>query len=455
MPIGWRPLPLAGAAPPETITEDKWHQPLRDPVRRAGIAVALIAASGAVISPFALTQPETVTESRWHQSWSEPVRVKQGLPARQQQALAEPVFVPTTETITADKWLYQLSEPVRFRRLPVALQQSTAFVKSDPFPETVSIDRWLQPLSSPILRRKIPWHPSTAFIPEGSQAYSFAPLSEPVRVKVRQTAGGVFVAVVTTETITPDKWFSPLSEPARRKVSEAWQQALAFVKADPFPENVSVDRWLYRLSEPTRRKLNLPESVAAFIPAPSETVTLDKWYAQFATPTQRKSLHASRQQTIGLGPYPITASISGWETPFAEPIRRSLRPDTSQPAFVSVISTEVVTVDKWYRDFNTPTRPRSYTATLAPYAFQSNYLVPAPYVDPPMASWTYSWSAPVRLRLGLSAANQSGPVAPIIPQPNPPAPTGVYTVSGLYVIDQFTDNTVVYDYSGGVSHRTN
>lgn len=65
------------------------------------------------------------------------------------------------------------------------------------------------------------------------------------------------------------------------------------------------------------------------------------------------------------------------------------------------------------------------------------------------------WSEPPRRLVGhMTVAALDAAITPPSSSPTP-TPSGVYTVSGLYVTDQFTDNTVVYDYGGGVSHRTN
>ncbi len=485
---------------PETVTESRWHQPWSEPRRDKVVkafAVALIA-SGGVLNPFPLPDPEPVTESRWHQPWSEPVRFKPGLSAQQQQVLAAPVFVPTPEDITLDKWLYQWTDPVRKKPgLAASLQQPIpVFV----VPGHVGEARWFNPFSEPVRRSDIraALQPTTAFTP----AFPFQtpsvdqwgpPLSTPTRRKTALEGASTFIPFFTaSEVITPDKWFVQFVDPPLRPILRAGsQQYSAYVGAEPFAETVSVDRWNVALSEPIRQTRRPEGSIASvtFVTS-AEVITLDKWYEPFSEPARRRGIPSSEQQVIALGPLPITASIggwyrnfdtpmrrtglpayeqqalslgpfpipaslSGWSLPLSEPLRQKRITDINQPVFVGVVSTEIVTVDKWYRDLNIPPRGRSYSATLALASFQSNYLVPAPYVDPPMASWSYSWSAPVRLRTSVLTASQSGAVGPIIPQPNPPGPSGVYTVSGLYVIDQFTDNTVVYDYSGGVSHRTN
>lgn len=225
----------------ETISLDKWFEPLSEPTRRTGLDVSrqqIVAYTGT--SPFgeivtvdkwfnqqldpvrfklslathqqqflayveAAPFAETVTESRWHQAWSEPVRVKPGLPAGEQQFLAH---VPRiTETLTVDKWFEWLSEPVRQKLgLPAGEQQSLALVKAAPFGEAITEDKWHQAWSIP-----------------------------PVLAKISLAAADQqFLAFVKTtpfaELVSEDRWHQPWSEPVRVKPGlwSAAQQTLAY-----------------------------------------------------------------------------------------------------------------------------------------------------------------------------------------------------------------------------------
>jgi hypothetical protein len=173
----------------ETVTVDKWWQPLSEPVRvKAGLATPLQQSLALVkAAPF----PETVSIDRWLLPFSEPVRIKPGLlvdaqrevgyaniqplvsfgwfnwlnePVRLKPGLGAPYQLvyaantsPFTETVTVDKWFAWLAEPVRVKaRLGTALNQYEAFVKASPFPETVTESRWHQPWSEPVRFRRLP-----------------------------------------------------------------------------------------------------------------------------------------------------------------------------------------------------------------------------------------------------------------------------------------------------------
>lgn len=146
----------------EAIEPGKWFAPLSEPVRldfRTRLRTA--AQPAATIDPAALTRPESVTEDRWHQPWSEPQR---DLAARRNlltlQVASQPVSpdnpfgMTEAERVSLDKFLVALSEPVRlnFRtRLrtaaqPAALVDPTALTIA----EFVPVDRWQIGLSEPV-----------------------------------------------------------------------------------------------------------------------------------------------------------------------------------------------------------------------------------------------------------------------------------------------------------------
>jgi hypothetical protein len=467
----------------EIITPDKWFTPLSNPTpakrnpEGSNTFVPVVTGSGDV----SFVQTEAVLQYQTTLVY---------------QSIFDPPRVVAAVTVTVDEWFNPLSEPKR-SRLSVPDQQSIAFVKAGPFPETVSIDRWVRPLAEPTCRTQIVREGGPVFVPViPVDVVSFAQSDTSVPYQVTFLYQYIAEPIrVVTETVTLDKWFSPLSDPKRSRPSVPDRQSLAFVKAAPFPEAVSYDRWGYRLSEPVRTRAGLSaalQQAAAFNPYPLPTFAAPA-LASAVYPDQiaARRFPVSEQQSLAFvkaAPFPEAVSIDRWVQPLATPTRRTRTTWEGGAVFIPVITVEVVsfaqsdtsipyqvtflyqyiaepirvvdeivTVDKWYRDLNTPAPAlrRSYNAALAQHSFQSNYRVPAPYVDPPMASWSYAWSLPVRVRTSVMTAAQPSETGPVIPQPNPPGPTGQYTVSGLYVTDQFTDNTVVYDYGGGVSHRTN
>lgn len=228
-------IPHGGSAPPATVFEDSWHQPLSEPQRaKRGLAARHQQTFAFVqASPFT----ETVSEDRWHQPWSEPIRLNQRIRIRPgaQQFYA---FQPTP--IIDIGWHPPYTEPVRAKkRLTTGAQQAFAFVGFAPFPETVTEDRWHQPWSEPIrLNQRVRIRPGA------QQFYAFHPWPK------------IDIA-----------WHPPYTEPVRfkRRLTTGAQQTLAYVGADPFPEAVTEDRWHQPWSEPKRFKRGLRAADQRFL----------------------------------------------------------------------------------------------------------------------------------------------------------------------------------------------
>lgn len=250
---------------PEQVTESRWHQPLSEPVRRRALAVAIVAASGAFYAPYVQpAQAETVTVDKWHRPFVEPTRRPSGLATADQQFLAFVKASPFAETVSLDRWLRPLSEPRRSpaavahqqatafwpypipnvdapvgyysiypdralrNSLPVADQQTFAFVKAAPFPESVTADRW------------------------------FVPLSVPTRI--RPTQAGLFalypLPIVSAETVTADKWLSPREQPLMRLHVAALYGSAAIYYPENYPPVVAPPtntEWIMRARRRGRR----------------------------------------------------------------------------------------------------------------------------------------------------------------------------------------------------------
>ena len=286
-PIGTEPVSTS----PETVTEDRWHQPWSEPVRQRiapQLAVALIAsglayvnagpfaepvtedrfhaawsepvrekvnrqlataliASGATVPPIA-PFPETVTEDRWHQPWSEPVRVKPALPAGEQQFLA-------LQPWPADPygWFNWLAEPVRVR--PALPSGEHLVLALDPVP-FVKID-WFGALAEPVRVRPALPAPAQQFLaPDPLPRVSFgwwAPLTEPVRIRPALPTPEQHVLELEPFPVVTVWWLTPLSEPVRTRWLPPAEQQFS-----PFAEDiVFADRWFQWWSEPVRYKLAL------------------------------------------------------------------------------------------------------------------------------------------------------------------------------------------------------
>lgn len=362
----------------EQAPEITGYQGLSVPVRRAGLAVALIVASGAVISPWALTQAEAVSIDKWQRPLEEPVRVRPALPTGEHQVLAFVKASPFPETVSIDRWHLPLSEPVRIKRgladeqqqssafvapvltdatwwlsplsEPVRIkrgladeqQQTLAFVKATPFPETVSVDRWLYQLSEPV-------RPKRGLADEQQQVLAFVkaspfpetvsadrwlqPLSQPYPAKRALLPGAQEDCFLGTPPVAFDGRYQPFSEPVRikRGLADEQQQALALVEAAPFAETVSIDRWARPLNEPVRVRPALGAALqrsAAFDPYPippsAEVVTVDKWFKSYAEPTRIKGLPTAEQQALAFvkaAPFAEAVSVDRWQMSLSEPVR--------------------------------------------------------------------------------------------------------------------------------------
>lgn len=329
----FEPVRVAGAA--ETITLDKWHRPLAEPLRRVGLAAAVIA-SGAIIS---FTNPTTATADRFAQPLSQPT-LRVGLPTHQQQATFFVKAAPFEESVSLDRWLRPLSEPVRVRpALLTGDQQAFAFVKAAPFPETTDPGKWYSPLSEPSVKAR-------AGLRAGQQqSFIFSPAEE----------------------VTVAKWLQPFTEPVRFRqgLPTREQQTFAFVKAAPFAESVTVDRWLQPISEPRRFKPALAtgeQQAFAFVksePFP-ETTDPGKWYRPFAEPLRSKR-PVVFQQAFTMWPEPIvnpTAPVGVYAIYPDRALGRKF-PAYEQQTFAFVKAApfgESVTLDRWMQPIAVPVR---------------------------------------------------------------------------------------------------
>ena len=148
----WQYQDLADPLTPltETVTLDKWYQPLAEPITLPIDANAYAGGSVFVAEPTDLAPAETITLDKWYVALSEPVRP---LPIPQVGTFGF-IVDPTLFVVPEMAFWYQpLSEPVRTVP-PLRDHQREWFVAepSDLIPvETVTLDKWYQPLSEPVL----------------------------------------------------------------------------------------------------------------------------------------------------------------------------------------------------------------------------------------------------------------------------------------------------------------
>jgi hypothetical protein len=353
--------------PSELVRPDKWLSPLIEPIRRRGYSTQ-------TQDELSFVGSDAATDARWLAPFSEPVRWRRLAPGSQPY-LSFCEAAPFAESVSIDKWQQPFSEPKRFPKvLPTFEQPYAYFVKADPFPEAVSTDRWQQPLSEPMRRRgPLPHqHVRLAFVGSdtATDARWFYSFSEPVRRKQisPDAQSWSYFAPATGETVTVDKYYNWLAEPVRVRsgLPVFDQQALVFVKADPFPEAVSIDRWLWPLSEPKRFPAALSRAAQPYMAyveaAPfAEAVSIDKWQQPLSDPTRR--IRFAEHQAWFPAAYYFPANpditVEKWFASLREPTRLRLLPTSEQPylAFVKAAPfTEAVSIDRWQQPLSEPTR---------------------------------------------------------------------------------------------------
>ena len=355
MPVGQIPTilyPDLQQPLPAPQQESRWHQPWSEPVRRKGIATALIVASGMTF----FWNPETPAPVQrvTFQTTSPQVAASHFL----YPSVQEPVPI-TAAVVDVDGWYQPLAEPVRFRKLHVSLYP--AVPRRDL--EETGLDKWHIALSDPVRRRNVP------------------------------IAQDYVAPVFFGEIVTVDKWFANLSEPVRVKLGllTARQQ---FATSDTEPA-VSFG-WQQWLSEPVRLKLGLPATQQQFFATDTEPIVSFSWFAPLPEPVRLKpGLGANQQQFFATDTEPLVSF--SWYGALSEPSVKAKRPPTPTDIVYPLVVAETVTVDKWFGWLSDPVRLKpGLTARL-----QSFF---AADTEPTVSfGWAYGLSDPVRIKLGLGA----------------------------------------------------
>ena len=413
-PVSWAAQPIAG-----DVKVAHWHRALSEPVRREELALAVRHTSGPIwttppiaasVTTFTVAQLTTVVPYRktiLYQSVQQPPAVfaapevvtvdkwhgRLSEPIRRESFGVPHLIAPPSEIATLDKWHAPWREPVRRELLGVHHHQAVAFAPASPFTETVSLDRWQ------------------------------SRLSEPTRVRRAQGPTSAYVDLVAapSETVTVDKWFIPWSRTWREVNPAAFLSPLAFAQAAPFNETVSVDRWLLRLNEPVRVQSRLLAQPAAFAPT-FVSVAVDQWRQPFSEPKRSRDLptaHQDATKPIFAGAFADAAVLARWFAPLTEPTRRkglAAHLETTPLAFVQAAPfNEAVTADRWLLPLALPVR-RHITAQLAAVTF----------VPPTQAGEIITvdkWFGALNLPTRAEPIAQLGPVTTIAPtQPAPVEP---------------------------------
>jgi hypothetical protein len=406
-------------APVETVTVDKWHELLSEPVRTRQLPTALQQQPVLVLNPD--TQVTQNYESRWHYQWSEPVRQKPGLHASAQSFIALQLDAGTQITQTYEsRWHYPWSEPVRTRQLAPAQQQSAAFVFVPPPPVAPALPTPSTGYVGITVPYQLQYQGTTApfFVGETITVDKwFASWRDPVRdkpgLRVSQQPFQALILDPNTEITQTyeSRWHYPWSEPVRQKPGLAayLQHFIAQTVLEPNTQIIQTyeSRWHYAWSDPVRVRQLAPAQQQAAVQAPfvAETITVDKWFAPWREPVrERPGLRASLQpfQAFILDPSTeITQTYeSRWHYPWSEPVRtRQLATAQQQPVAQGEPSFEIVTADKWIYPWTEPVRSKPGLLAALQHFTAQTVLDPDTQITQGYESkWHYAWSEPVRSR---------------------------------------------------------
>lgn len=280
------------------------YPPLSTPTpRKAGLPASAQQAHTEPVS----TAPETVTEDRWHQPLSlPPVLAKPGLKAAQQQFYTAPAST-LPESVSLDRWQQPLSVPVpsQKRQQPAALTWSGF---TPPAVAPVTIAGWLDPFPDFARKAQIPGAFLGAYVAPVSLAPEtttldrwFQPLSLPqprpvLRIQPAALTWSGFTPVAAT---TPFGWFQPLSNAiVRRRV----QQPAFAAPILPLPDAARIQTYppLTTLAPPKLRLLTAQQQPHTEpVSTSPEATTLDRWYQSLSLPVRRvPALLAGNQRAL-------------------------------------------------------------------------------------------------------------------------------------------------------------
>ena len=275
---------------PETVTEDRWHQPWSEPIRRI-FAVALIASG-----PFAPIPPPS--DLSFHQPWSEPTRLvrraigptladgyftsadlsfnkpwaepTRALTRQLGPELAYGYFTPSPPVAPAFGWFTKLSDPIFNKQARV---EQSKFLAYEYFPVTPI--GWMGPFSEPTSILQVTYQsaqepPYAVVTPTVPSFGWYEKLSDPVRARSRLTPTEFSWGYFTPPPVVNFGWFSPLSEPTLQP-ERPTPAELAYGYFTPTPPVVPSFGWFAEFSLPTftvKLRLSVDTAWGYFTPPP-------------------------------------------------------------------------------------------------------------------------------------------------------------------------------------------
>jgi len=325
------------------------------------------------------------------------------------QEIAEPLHKDSvSETITVDKWYKDHPKPVLKKALSTAILAGSFFMHpTTSFAEDIKLDKWFQPTQQPVLRKVTRQTggesrfevPRTILLSDWLNSYPLQ-LKQPLR---KLPSGDTRTEVVSSvEDVTVDKWFRLIEQPYFSKkrfyytgesrfdiprdmlisdwLSQYPNQLKQKIRKTDFgeyrfevPRDILVSDW-FRPTEQPRiiklRNVNTGDTRTELEIVSAEIITLDKWWQITQQPTLRK---VTRQPG---GEFrfevPRTILLSDWWQAASQPRIVKLRDSNFGNILVdfSLPGVETITLDKWFRQLNEPTRRKVTRQTAGEFRFE-------------------------------------------------------------------------------------
>lgn len=236
-------------------------------------------------------------------------------------------------------------------------------------------------------------------------------------------------------------------------------------KADPLQppaaqETITADKWYRQQPDPIRRPLAVALLVAGLVSplAPPPPVTVDQWQGSTVVPVRAPAPRQTAGASV-IDPVLVPVEVDAWASNIGQPIRLPVRPaggtfdaigplravtaadwqgfdDYRRPTprpmlwpvvvapIAPVVSTEIITVDKWFALNPQPDRsrkPQTPSGHFGPTLAISN---PVPGVD----AWQGIWTQPQACRTPGPLPDFQFVIAPILGSSPPPPPSTGYLI---------------------------
>jgi hypothetical protein len=347
----------------ENITPDKWIPvcPAQHMIRKAALLAAIIA--GSYFAPDTSALPTAALNSA---SYSYTKRF-------QYQGLAEPftaaLSAPPADIPLTKYFFQQIVQPIwpirgleRWRQARYCLDPTSPEILD---PTYNNLGKWWQPTNQPVRvplkLLQVGWSVATAV--ETPDIYQWQqPISQPIPPRNNpfwqgQWAFGNEKWITGALEITQlDKWWTRSNEPIRiraKLVQEGW------ISFDPHQIQRIVIEWYQPISQPVLPRIRIregfpgPEWIQPVLPAPA--VTVDMWYARPLDPRwdrkRSQYLYPSFVSDAWLNHVPSeVVTLDKWWKEIVQPVYRLRRtkegwsgPDWQQP----ILPPKVITLDMW------------------------------------------------------------------------------------------------------------